>query len=104
MKTQTDSWPKHIEAFHMGADEFTSRDESCSTWMQETMENAGVDWDDPESVAFEAQHLAGYYFWFCFPGCLPEQEIPDGPYPSWEDARLAACEIHGEDEDESEGQ
>lgn len=28
---------------------------------------------------------AGYYFWFCFPGCMPESD-PYGPYESEEDA------------------
>lgn len=32
---------------------------------------------------------AGYYFWFCFPGCLPDSE-PFGPYETEEEAIAAA--------------
>ncbi len=34
---------------------------------------------------------AGYYYWFCFPGCLPESE-PIGPYDSEEEAYDAALD------------
>lgn len=33
----------------------------------------------------------GWYFWFCFPGCMPDSE-PDGPYESEEAAIAAARE------------
>lgn len=32
---------------------------------------------------------AGFYFWYCFPGCLPESE-PWGPYPT-ADAAIEDC-------------
>lgn len=28
---------------------------------------------------------AGYYYWFCFPGCLPDSQ-PIGPFSTEEDA------------------
>jgi len=31
---------------------------------------------------------AGFYFWYCFPGCMPDSE-PNGPYDT-EDAAIAA--------------
>lgn len=34
--------------------------------------NGGL-WHDGEPLP------AGWYFWFCFPGCLPDSD-PDGPY------------------------
>ena len=32
----------------------------------------------------------GWYFWYCFPGCLPDSD-PIGPFPS-EAAAIAACQ------------
>lgn len=34
---------------------------------------------------------SGYYYWFCFPGCLPEGD-PMGPYETEEEAIEAARE------------
>lgn len=34
----------------------------------------------------------GYYFWFCFPGCLPDSE-PIGPYETENEAYEAAKEM-----------
>lgn len=35
---------------------------------------------------------AGFYFWFCFPGCMPESE-PYGPYPTEQAAIDAARDM-----------
>ncbi len=35
--------------------------------------------------------LAGWYYWYCFPGCLPDSE-PLGPYQTEQDAVDAARE------------
>lgn len=70
---------ENIEVFHMGENEFASRDEG--SWMADYMENAGVDWSDPESVKMEAESLAGWYYWCCFPGCMPEGDAV-GPFKS----------------------
>jgi hypothetical protein len=40
---------------------------------------------------------AGWYYWFCFPGCLPDSE-PSGPYDSAE-AAIAECRELWEDEE-----
>ena len=45
----------------------------------------------------------GWYFWFCFPGCLPTSE-PEGPYKTEDDAveearLLAGFCAHGQDSD-----
>lgn len=37
----------------------------------------------------------GWFFWFCFPGCLPES-TPFGPYASQADALAAAREMVSE--------
>jgi hypothetical protein len=95
MKANT-TFPQNIEAFHMNASDFQHADDS--TWMHDAMENAGVDWDDPESVAFEAKHLAGIYYWFCYPGCLPDSDA-FGPFPSMELAIAHAWEEFPSDED-----
>jgi hypothetical protein len=34
---------------------------------------------------------AGWYYWFCFPGCMPDSE-PSGPYDTEEAAIAAARE------------
>ena len=37
----------------------------------------------------------GYYYWYCFPGCLPDSE-PMGPYASEEEAVEAMREDAGQ--------
>lgn len=32
---------------------------------------------------------AGWYYWYCFPGCMPDSE-PSGPYPTEQEA-IDAC-------------
>lgn len=39
----------------------------------------------------DALQEEGWYWWLCFPGCLPDSE-PDGPYASEADALAAAQE------------
>lgn len=75
---------QNIEVFHMGADDFSSSVES-GTWMADAMENNNVDWCDPDSVKIEAEALAGYYYWQCFHGCLPEGDAI-GPFKTALDA------------------
>jgi hypothetical protein len=50
--------------------------------------------DGSEYGSFEAFYLdsetgepivSGWYWWACFPGCLPDGE-PDGPYPTEREA------------------
>lgn len=36
---------------------------------------------------------AGFYYWFCFPGCLPEGE-PSGPYKTEDEALKDARNTH----------
>lgn len=40
---------------------------------------------------FEGASLEGWYWWACFPGCLPDGE-PNGPFETEEEARADAQE------------
>ena len=35
---------------------------------------------------------AGFYWWACFPGCMPDSEFPNGPFESEADAIANARE------------
>lgn len=56
----------HCEIFHMSILEQT--EETCF-WNREDNEALG----------------AGWFYWCCFPGCLPEGD-PIGPFMTWGDA------------------
>lgn len=62
------------------------------------MDNAPVDWDEPADVALTAAQLSGYYFWFCFAGCMPEGD-PQGPYKTLELAIAATWEDYTPEDD-----
>lgn len=52
---------------------------------------------DAGELEFEEQEEPseeGWYFWYCFPGCLPDSEA-SGPYASEEEALAAAREMAG---------
>ncbi len=40
---------------------------------------------------FQEPCEAGWYFWFCFPGCMPDSD-PSGPYKTEAEAIKAARE------------
>ena len=46
----------------------------------ERMEQADEKYDDDHGI-----HETGWYWWFCFPGCLPDGG-PNGPFAAEEDA------------------
>lgn len=47
---------------------------------------------------------AGWYYWACFPGCLPDSD-PFGPYGTEEEAIAAAQEdAYDDDDDQDNGQ
>lgn len=71
-ETETYSLPD-VETFYMPADEFV--DPESGSWMADLAEG-----NDPES-------LAGWYYWHCFPGCVPEGDgVPWGPFDTEEEA------------------
>ena len=48
--------------------------------------------DAEEALGCDANNVppgSGWYWWPCFPGCMPDGEM-DGPYPTQEDAIKAA--------------
>lgn len=50
----------------------------------------------PDAEAFKLYD--GWYYSFCFPGCLPDSDDPEGPYPSLADAIAAARDSVADDE------
>jgi len=57
-----------------------------------------VDGTDPDEVNEDGEPLeAGFYWWPCFPGCLPDGD-PIGPYDTEEEAVEAAQEANEVDE------
>jgi len=62
----------NIEVFYVGYQEFLQADPN--TWMYEYMHN-----DGGLSNAQYVSYLKGWYWWYCFPGCLPDGD-PVGPF------------------------
>lgn len=83
MKTYT---PKNIEIFKLTATDFLTAgsgdwrkdllDAAVSTPETEDGEDANEYEDERQA---EAENLAGFYWWTCLPGCLPDGE-PSGPF------------------------
>jgi hypothetical protein len=72
---ESDPWSlSDLEVFKLSAEDFRTADHD--TWMHEF--NDG-----------DASRCAGWYYWYCFPGCLPDSDA-FGPYAS-EDAALEAA-------------
>lgn len=84
MKTYT---PKGIEIFKLTASDFLTAGEG--DWRAERLaENVTTDEESPEHEAgkeLEAENLAGFYWWTCSPGCLPDSEA-SGPFDTWDEA------------------
>ena len=71
--------PENTEIFEVSADEFFLRAVPGS-W-QEALHRAKRA-ENPEAECFEtAEKLAGWYWWSCSPGCLPDGEA-SGPFES----------------------
>ena len=49
-------------------------------------------WTDYDHHVDEPDMQPGYYFWFCFPGCMPDSS-PEGPYETEEEAVEAAQDM-----------
>ncbi len=59
-----------------------------------------VFWSDGESGTDDSEATdPGWYWWACFPGCIPDGE-PSGPFSSSREALLDADEWHPEFDDE----
>jgi len=71
---------KGVEVFHVSESEFAEAKED--TWMHDrAFVNEGS----------SAESLAGWYYWHCKPGCLPDTEA-DGPHKTEETAMMDAWE------------
>jgi len=69
-----------VEVFYMSQADFIHASED--TWMRDRLvEEMGYCGNNFVAAA----DLAGWYFWFCFPGCLPDSDA-FGPYSTEEEA------------------
>lgn len=66
-----------IEVFFMSTNDFRRAD--SSTWMYEYLRNQCGPKPDIAELSQQAASLKGYYYWSCFPGCLPDSD-PNGPF------------------------
>jgi len=84
-----------VEVFYMSAEDFQFAEDD--TWM---FERAHAENDDDEQSAETAKTLAGWYWWTCLPGCLPDSD-PIGPFASEAEA-LADAQSMSDDDDDDE--
>lgn len=104
MKTHT---PKNTEIFKLSASDFLTAgegdwraerlDEACPDYEKETARALALaemgEHADAEQVRAaaeedreaEAESLAGFFYWTCCPGCMPDSEA-SGPFATWEEA------------------
>jgi hypothetical protein len=95
----------NVEIFYVTASDFRfALDTRNGSWHEDNMRenlytNTGKDagWTDAEIKA-SADELAGWYWWTCFPGCLPDSDA-SGPFKSSREARRDAADTLEEDED-----
>lgn len=71
-----------LEVFYVSAREFAEA--SAETWMAEQL----ADHDYSPTACCDS---AGWYYWYCMPGCLPDSE-PNGPFATEELALADARE------------
>lgn len=89
MKTHT---PKNTEIFHLSASDFLTAGEGdwrAERLAEEVTTPAPEDGEDSteydEEREAEAEKLAGYYWWTCCPGCIPDSDA-SGPFETEEEA------------------
>ena len=96
---ENDEWSlPDVEIFQLTASEVAERDEdlmheysrkhefrlaSMNSKVREKMIDAMIEENGVEG---------GWFYWFCFPGCLPDSEAM-GPYKTAEEAKQAAQEM-----------
>lgn len=102
MKTHT---PRNTEIFHLSASDFMNADEG--SWQDELMRSK-LSEDKYAEMNETAESLAGFYWWTCCPGCLPDSDA-SGPFETemeanegagggeYEDYIIALAEEIGED-------
>src|SRR5438445_7969082 len=86
-----------LEIFQMTAQECAERDEDLVNEYMKRREFrlAGISSRDREhmldAIVEEKGITGGWFYWYCFPGCMPDSE-PVGPYASHDEAKTAAQE------------
>ncbi len=88
---------KNVEIFHIGASNFLSA--GGGDWRsilldEKTEESSGPDDDEEEKESVrqsEADSLAGWYWWTCCPGCMPDSDA-NGPFDTQDEAKENALE------------
>jgi hypothetical protein len=86
-----------IEVFELTASEVAAMDEEAVSEFMARPEfrlaamNSSVRDKMLDAMVEELNISGGWFYWFCFPGCLPDSE-PYGPFESKEDALAEARE------------
>ena len=81
-----------VEVFYMSQDDIFNAG-GDSVWF--TMRMGSADEYSPIALFLAAEELAGFYYWYCFPGCLPDSDAI-GPFAS-EQAALEDAREDSED-------
>lgn len=72
---------KNVEIFEVTADDFLSAE--SGTWQADRLQVTAL--TELPAIDQAAQALAGFYWWTCSPGCLPDSEA-FGPFETAEEA------------------
>jgi len=80
-----------VEVFYVSAQDFLEAEPN--TWMREGLDAAmeNIEYNSARvgaeigATLLAADQCKGWYYWFCFPGCLPDSE-PYGPFETEEEA------------------
>ena len=54
----------------------------CEVFYRTAAENAADRWLDDDGEPYGE----GWYWWACFPGCLPDSDDPSGPFATKQEA------------------
>jgi hypothetical protein len=90
-----------LEIFQLTAREVAERDEELVYQYSKRHEyrlasmNSQVREKMFDAMIEEEGITGGWFYWYCFPGCLPDSE-PMGPYASAKEAKEAAQEEAGD--------
>jgi hypothetical protein len=69
--------PKNVQTFQLSASDFLTAGEG--DWRAERLADGLTNPDDTAERERAADELAGWYWWTCSPGCLPESDA-SGPF------------------------
>ncbi len=88
MQTYSDPTREHdphalpdVEVFYMSRDDFVDAD--LDDWRFEMLDREMG--EHREDLVKASKALEGWYWWSCFPGCLPDGE-PNGPFATEQEA------------------